>query len=75
MAHGSSQARVQAAAASLRHSHSNARSELHLRPTPQLMATQILNPLIEDRDQTCILMDTSRVHSAEPQQELLKVVF
>ena len=39
-AYGSSQARGQmgAAAASLKHSHSNARSELHLQPTPQLMA-------------------------------------
>ena len=41
MACGSSQARGQigAVAASLRHSHSNARSELHLQPTPQLMTT------------------------------------
>ena len=40
VAYGSSQARGQigAAAASLHHSHSNARSELHLRPAPQLMA-------------------------------------
>ena len=38
-AHGSSQARsqIQAMAASLRHSHRNAGSELHLWPTPQLM--------------------------------------
>ena len=41
VAHGSSQARgqIRAAAASLYHSHSNARSELHLRPITQLMAT------------------------------------
>jgi len=38
---GGSQARrqVRAAAAGLHHNHSNARSEQHLRPTPQLMAT------------------------------------
>ena len=38
--YGSSQARDQigATAAGLHHSHSNARSELHLQPTPQLMA-------------------------------------
>ena len=42
--YGSSQARGQivATAASLHHSHSNARFELHLSPTPQLMA--ILDP-------------------------------
>ena len=40
MAHGGSQARgpIRAAAAGLRHSCNNARSELHLQPTPQLMA-------------------------------------
>ena len=40
-AYGSSQARGQtgAAAAGLHHSHSNARSELSLPPTPQLTAT------------------------------------
>ena len=31
--------RIEAEAASLHHSHSNARSELHLQPIPQLMAT------------------------------------
>ena len=41
MAYGSSQARglIGSTAASLRHSHNKARSELHLRLTPQLMAT------------------------------------
>ena len=41
MAHGSSQARglFGAVAIGLCHSHSNAGSELHLQPTPQLMAT------------------------------------
>ena len=40
-AYGSSQARGQigTAAASLHHSHSNARYESHLQPTPQVMAT------------------------------------
>ena len=44
-AYGSSQARgrIRAIASGLRHSHSNAR---------------ILNPLSEDGDRTCILMDT-----------------
>ena len=41
VAHRGSQARsgIGAVAAGLRHSHSNARSKLHLRPTPQLVAT------------------------------------
>ena len=41
MAHGGSQARglIGAATAGLHHSHGNAGSELHLRLTPQLMAT------------------------------------
>ena len=41
VAHGGSQARglIRAMAAGLHHSHSRAGSELHLRPTPQLMAT------------------------------------
>ena len=41
VAHGHSQARghIGAAAAGLHHSPSNARSEPHLRPTPQLTAT------------------------------------
>ena len=41
MAYRSSQARgpIRAAAAGLHHRHSNARSEMYLRPTPQLMAT------------------------------------
>ena len=40
-AYGGSQARglIRAVAASLRQSHSNARTELCLRPTPQLTAT------------------------------------
>ena len=40
VAYGGSQARglIRATAAGLPHSHSNARSEPHLQPTPQLMA-------------------------------------
>ena len=40
VANGGSQARgrIRAAAAGLHHSHISARSELHLQPTPQLMA-------------------------------------
>ena len=47
MAYGGSQARgrITAATASLHHSHSQAESEPHLQPTPQL--TPILNPLSE----------------------------
>ena len=46
MAQGGSQARgrIGAAAAGLYPSHSNVGSEPRLRPTPQPMATQILNP-------------------------------
>ena len=52
-AYGDSQARgpVEATAAGLHQSHSNARSKPHLKPTPQLTAHQILNPLSEARDQ------------------------
>ena len=47
VAHGGSQAGglIGAVAPGLRHSHSNARSEPRLRPTPQLTQRQILNPL------------------------------
>ena len=48
-----------AVAVTLHHSHSKARSELCLQPTPQLMAMPDLNPLRETRDWTLILMDTS----------------
>ena len=42
---------------------SNTGSELRLRPTPQLTGTpEPYNPLSEARDQTGILLDTSRVH-------------
>ena len=46
----------------LHHSHSNARSEPHLPPTPQLTATPDLNPLSEARGGICILMVPSRIH-------------
>ena len=48
------------AAASLHHSHRDARSELNLQPTLQLMAMLDPNPQIEARGQTHILMDTGQ---------------
>ena len=59
--YGGSQARgiIGTIAASLRHSHGNTRSKLHLRPTPQLRAMP--TPLSEGRDQSCILMDASQI--------------
>ena len=50
--YGSSQARgpVGTVAAGLCQSHSNARSEPHMRPPPQLTTTLILNPVSEARD-------------------------
>ena len=61
-AYGCSQARgwIRAAAAILHHSHSNMGSELHLRHC-SLWQHWIINLLSEDRNQTCILMDTSLV--------------
>ena len=61
-AYGGSQARgpIRAVATGLCHSHSNARSEPHLRPTPRLIA-QIFNPLGEARDLTSVFMDTSQI--------------
>ena len=58
-AYGNSQARgrIRATAASLHHSHNNARSEPHLHLTLQLM---ILNPLSKAGDRTCVLIDTSQ---------------
>ena len=62
-AYGGSQARgwIGGAAADLPHSSSNAGSELHLWPTPELVEHQILNPLSKARDLTQVLMDTSWV--------------
>ena len=48
---------IGAVAASVCHSHSNARSKPYLQP--MLQQCWILNPLKEARDQTCILMDTN----------------
>ena len=64
MVHGGSQARgrIKVVATGLHHSHSNAISEPCLQTIPQLMATQIRNPLNEARDQNCVLMDTSQIH-------------
>ena len=47
--------KIRDAAAGLHHSHSNARSKVHLRPALQL------NPLSEARDRTVIFTDTSWV--------------
>ena len=47
---------IRTIAASLCHSHRDARSKLHLRPTPQLQQHRILNPLSEARDGTPIPM-------------------
>ena len=64
VAYGGSRARGQIGAieAHVCHSHGNARSEAHLQPMLQLVASWILNPLSEVRDWTSILRDTSRVH-------------
>ena len=43
VAYGNSQARGQNGATAASHSHNNARFEMHLQPTPQLMA--MLDPL------------------------------
>ena len=50
----------QSCSSNLHHSHSNARSEPHQQPTPQLKQHWIHNPLCEARDQTHVLMDTSQ---------------
>ena len=52
---------IRAVATSLHDSHSNAGSEPHLRPKPQLSATSILNPLSKARDRTLNLMVPSRI--------------
>ena len=61
--YGHSQTRVQigATAADLRHSCTGFKS--HLWPMWQLWQHWILNPLTETRDQTRLLMDTSRVRN------------
>ena len=64
IAYGGSQARGQigTVATGLHRSHSNARSELPLWPTPQLTATPDLNPLSKAKDQIYVLMDSSQIH-------------
>ena len=63
-AYGGSQHRgqIRAIAASL-HSHSNARSEPHLQPTPQLRATPEPSPTEQGQGSTCVLTDPSQVCS------------
>ena len=63
MAYRSSQARcpIRATAVGLHHSHSNARCETCLLPTPQLKAMLDPNSLSEARYRTHNLMDTSWV--------------
>ena len=58
---GGSQAQnwIRVIAASLHHSHSNARSKLHWQPTPHLQQHWIADPLSEVKDWTHILLDTS----------------
>ena len=68
IAYGGSQDRgqIRAMATGLGHSHSNARSELHLWPTLQLMTTLLLKPLSEtgiEPESSWILV---RLNSAEP---------
>ena len=62
-AYGSSQARGQIGAAAAGHSHSNPRSEPHLRRKHNSWQHQILNPGSKPRDRTRIFMDTSQVRS------------
>ena len=63
MAYGGSQAKgpVGAIAAGLCQSHSNARSEPRLQPTPQLTATLDPYPLSEARERTQNLMVPSQI--------------
>ena len=63
------------AAASLHQSHSDAASGPGLRPISQLMATRILDPLCEARDQTHIIMDTSWVLNLLSQTGTPEVAF
>ena len=62
-AYGGSQARgqIEAVATGLCQSHSNAGSEPHLQPTPQLTQRRIVNPLSKGRDRTRNLMVPGRI--------------
>ena len=68
--------RVGAVAASLNHSHSNTESNMHLQPTPQLMAinagslTYRARSVIEPAYSSMLV----RFISSEPQQDLLHVI-
>ena len=63
MAYGGSQVRslIGAVAADLHQGRSNAGSKPNLRPTPQLTATPILNPLSKAGDQTRNLIVPSQI--------------
>ena len=77
VAYGGSQAKGQigAVTAGLCHSHSHARSEPHLPPAPQLMATpDPFHPLREARDEPASSWILVRFVYTEPQQELLSNV-
>ena len=71
-AYGSSQARgpIGAAAAGLHHSHSNTRSELCLRPTPQVTATLDPQPTEPGQGSNPHPRDTVRFVPAAPHWEL-----
>ena len=58
-AYGGSSARDQIRAVAAGLLHRNTEYKLHLRPTPQLMATLDPYPLSKARDWTCVLMDAS----------------
>ena len=63
VAYAGSQARglIGCIAAGLRQSHSNARSEPHLQPTPQLTVTPDPSPTERGQGSTCNLMAPSRI--------------
>jgi len=54
--------RIGATATSLHHSHSNARSEAGMWPTPQLTAMWSPWPTSKARDRACVLMDAGQIH-------------
>ena len=63
-AYGGSQGRgqIRAAAPGLHHCHNNTRSEPHLQPTPQLMATLDPQPTEQGQGSTHNLMVPSWIH-------------
>ena len=77
-AYGGSQARglIRAVATSLRHSHSNARSEPHLQPTPQLIGnTGSLTHGVRSGIEPVSSRILVRFVSTEPPRELQLVLF